>query len=161
MAGSAAFTAALAVVLALLAGPPVTPQPTTLSATREAVYEGSSKPRGFVTTEKIHDRIDIGLRGQLEASEVQLIYMRGTSGFGCVSKFAYTRTPAIVERGGLYGFSYGYTCVSFEGPIEGEYLVGIDATGVAHRLTVEATAKEWAVHKAALESIVPSLKPLA
>ncbi|ALE04381.1 hypothetical protein AL755_01410 (plasmid) [Arthrobacter sp. ERGS1:01] len=130
-------------------------------STALAVYEGSAKPRGVVTREKIHERIDTGLRGQLAASQAQLVYLRGTSGFGCLARFAYTRPPAIVDRDGLYGFSYGYTCVSAEGPIDGEYLVGIDTTGVSHRLTVEATATEWAAHKAALEAIVPSLKPLA
>lgn len=122
-----------------------------------AVYTASGKPQGDVTTEKIHNAIDIGFKGQLSASPEKLVDMRSTSGFGCTDTFDYTDKPAIVDRDGLYGYSYGYTCNSYRGPIQGEYLVAYDTTGVAHRLTVEALAAQWATNAPTLRAIIPSL----
>ncbi|WP_104086999.1 hypothetical protein [Arthrobacter sp. GMC3] len=125
-----------------------------------AVYTSWSKPQGEVTTEKIHEAVGVGFQGQLDASPEKLIDMRSTSGFGCVDTFAYTDEPVIVDRDGLYGYSYGYTCDSYQGPIQGEYLVAYDTTGVAHRLTVEALAAQWAANASSLQAIIPSLIPV-
>ncbi|WP_186760510.1 hypothetical protein [Arthrobacter alpinus] len=124
-----------------------------------AVYAASGKPQGDVTTEKIHDAIDMGFQGQLDASPQKLVDMRSTSGFGCTDTFNYTEEPAIVDRVGLYGYSYGYTCNSYRGPIQGEYVVAYDTTGVVHRLTVEALAAQWAANAPTLQAIIPSLTP--
>lgn len=123
------------------------------------VYQAGEKPTGNVTTEKIHASIDKGLSGQLAASQKDLVYFRSTSAFGCLKDFAYTDKPVIVERDGLYGYSYGYTCFSYQGKITGEYLVAYDTTGISHRMTVEAIDAEWAKNKATLTAIVDSLKP--
>lgn len=125
------------------------------------VYEAGARPEGAVTQEKIHKAIDQGFAAQLDASQDELIYMRGTSGFGCVGDFAYTQEPATVERDGMYGYSYGYTCLSYKGAIEGEYFVAYDNSGVSHRLTVEALASEWNNNKQALTAIIASLRPAA
>ena len=123
------------------------------------VYQAGEKPTGDVTTDKIHAAIDKGLAGQLAASQEDLVYFRSTSAFGCLKDFAYTEKPVIVERDGLYGYSYGYTCFSYQGQITGEYLVAYDTTGISHRLTVEAVDAEWASNKNTLTAIVDSLKP--
>lgn len=129
-------------------------------ATALMVYEAGERPDGVVTTEKIHDAIEQGLDGQLAASQEELVSYRSDSGFGCLSDFAYTSDPVIVQRDGLYGYSYGYSCMSVQGGITGEYLVAYDTNGVSHRLTVEAQDAEWARNKGALESIIDSMKPV-
>lgn len=129
-------------------------------ATALMVYEAGERPDGVVTTEKIHAAIEQGLDGQLAASQDELVLYRSDSGFGCLSDFAYTSDPAIVERDGLYGYGYGYSCMSMQGGITGEYLVAYDTNGVSHRLTVEAQDAEWARSSATLETIVDSLKPV-
>lgn len=129
------------------------------SASSMMVYEAGDRPAGAVTTEKIHAAIDQGLAAQLAASQEDLVYFRSTSAFGCLKDFAYTDKPVIVERDGLYGYSYGYTCLSNQGKITGKYLVAYDTVGVSHRMTVEAVDAEWASNKATLTAIVDSLKP--
>lgn len=128
-------------------------------ATSMMVYEAGDTPTGDVTTEKIHAAIDQGLAAQRAATQEDLVYYRSTSAFGCLQDFAYTSQPVIVERDGLYGYSYGYTCSSYKGNITGEYLVAYDTSGVSHRMTVEALDAEWASNEATLTSIVDSLKP--
>jgi hypothetical protein len=123
------------------------------------VYDAGKRPQGQVTREKIEAAINAGLQGQLDASDEKLLDMRSTSGFGCISDFAYTRRPAIVDRDNMYGYNYGYTCTAHTGAIEGEYLVAYDSTGVSHRLTVEARTSEWAAHRKAMEAVTASFRP--
>lgn len=130
-------------------------------ATALMTYEAGARPDGEVTQEKIHAAIDQGFQGQLDATQEDLVYFRSTSGFGCVQDFNYTEMPALVERDGMYGYSYGYTCESYKGMIEGQYFVAYDASGVSHRMTVEALQTEWDNNKASLTAIIPSLKPAA
>ncbi|MFB9163855.1 hypothetical protein [Arthrobacter psychrochitiniphilus] len=130
-------------------------------ATALMVYEGGARPEAAVTPEKIHTAIDQGLAGQLAASPDELLYYRSTAGFGCLDDFGYTNEPAIVERDGMYGYSYGYTCHSYQGNVTGEYFVAYDSTGVSHRMTVEAKSSEWASSKRLLQSITASLHPAA
>lgn len=129
------------------------------AASAMVVYEAGSRPQSEVTEEKIHAAIDQGLAGQLAASQAELVYYRGTAALGCAADFNYTLEPSTVERDGLYGYSYGYTCQSYNGPIEGIYLVAYDMTGVSHRLTVEALQSEW--DDKSSTAIVDSLKPVS
>lgn len=130
-------------------------------ATALLTYEAGAKPDGDVTQEKIHAAIDQGFQAQLDATQEDLVYFRASSGFGCLQDFNYTQEPSLVERDGMYGYSYGYTCESYQGRVEGQYFVAYDASGVSHRMTVEALQTEWDNHKATLTEIIPSLKPAA
>ncbi|MGO2540123.1 hypothetical protein ACT3TS_17585 [Specibacter sp. AOP5-B1-6] len=130
-------------------------------ATALLTYEAGAKPDGEVTQEKIHAAIDQGFQAQLDATQEDLVYFRASSGFGCLEDFNYTQEPSLVERDGMYGYSYGYTCESYQGRVEGQYFVAYDASGVSHRMTVEALQAEWDNHKATLTEIIPSLKPAA
>lgn len=123
------------------------------------VYEAAERPASPASREKISKAVDTGLRLQLELSQAKLVELRSTAGFGCASDFSYTNKPVIVDNDGFYGYSYGYTCTSFTGPIQGEYLVGFDNAGVAHRLTVEALSAEWSAHKKSMEAIIGSFVP--
>lgn len=133
-------------------------------ATALVTYKAGDRPEGDFTAEKIqdavHKAIDQGLAGQLAASQDELIYMRTSAGFGCMENFSYTEKPAIVERDGMYGYGYGYSCLSYQGKVTGEYFVTYDSAGVSHRVTVEALDAEWAKNKATLSSIIDSLKPV-
>lgn len=133
-------------------------------ATALVAYKAGAPAPSDVPAETInaavHKAIDAGLAAQLASSQEELIYMRTSSGFGCLENFAYTEKPAIVERDGLYGYSYGYTCASYQGNVTGEYFVVYDSAGASHRLTVEALDAEWAKNKATLPAIVDSFKPV-
>lgn len=127
------------------------------------VYQATEKPVTAISKEEIEVKakaaIDQGLEEQLAASQEDLVYMRGTSAFGCTSDFKYTKQPKVVQKQNLYGYTYGYTCSGYNGQIQGEFLVAYDFTGVAHRLTVEAKVNDWAKNKDALQAIVPSFEP--
>lgn len=123
------------------------------------IYEAAGKPATAPTQEQIRSAIDQGLQGQLDATESQMIYFRSTSGFGCQANMKYTAKPAIIDRDGMYGYSYGYACQTYDGNIEGIYQVAYDDSGVAHRFTIEALAGEWAQNRAVYEAMVASVKP--
>ncbi|MDJ0316801.1 hypothetical protein [Arthrobacter antibioticus] len=76
-------------------------------ATALLVYEAGAKPRQVLTQRQIHDAIDTGIQKQVDATQEDLVYFRSTSGFGCVADFNYTHKPTLVERDGMYGYSYG------------------------------------------------------
>lgn len=128
-------------------------------ATALLVYEAGAKPRQVLTQRQIHDAIDTGIQKQVDATQEDLVYFRSTSGFGCVADFNYTHKPTLVERDGMYGYSYGYTCETYKGAVTGEYFVAFDDAGISHRMTVEALQTEWERNKEALSAIIDSLKP--
>ncbi len=130
-----------------------------LDSTALLSYTASAKPSHTPTQQRIHEVLDSGFQGQLDLPPERLLDLRRTSGFGCVKDFNYVERPAVVERDHLYGFSYGYTCMTLEGPIEGEYLAAADDTGTVHRLTVEALQFEWDRNRDSLTAIIDSFKP--
>ena len=111
------------------------------------------------TQQQIHEILDLGLRSQLQLPQDRLVEQRSTSGFGCVQDFAYTERPSILERDHMYGFRYGYGCMTISGPIQGEYLVAIDDTGVLHTFIVEALQFEWDASRESMTAIIDSFKP--
>ncbi|MEV8183175.1 hypothetical protein [Specibacter sp. NPDC078692] len=129
------------------------------SATSMLFYEATKRPPRELTKEEIHTRVNQGLARQLAATQEDLASDHSVIAFGCVDDFSYTNKPVIVERNGLYGLRYGYTCFSSQGDITGEYLVGFDTVGRSYRMAVEALDSEWDNSKSALKAVVDSVQP--
>lgn len=123
-------------------------------------YRASAKPSRKVTEELIRQAIDKGFSAQNEASQAELVSMRSSAGFGCVSDFDYVVKPKIFKRDQMYGYSYEYTCQSSFGKSHGTYLVAYDDSGVAHRLTVDSLESAWGKYGDQIKKVNPSFKPI-
>jgi len=115
--------------------------------------KGSEAP---VDTEKARSAMKTALQVQKDASQRQLLSMRESTGHGCATNFKYTTEPAYQEKGDLIGYTYGFTCDSYYGPVQGVYGVWYDEYGAQHRLLVSSLQSYWNDHQAELEGIITS-----
>lgn len=119
--------------------------------------KGSAEP---VEREKARSAMETATQTQLDATASQLAAMRESTGHGCAANAVYTNAPALVEKGDLIGYTYGFTCDSFYGPVQGEYGVWYDEYGAQHRLLVSSLQEYWDENQADLEEIMKSAKAL-
>lgn len=96
------------------------------------------------------------LQSQLNATPSQLLSYRESSGHGCAANVKYTTQPTLQEKGNLIGYTYGYTCESMYGSVQGTYGVWYDQYGGQQRLLVSALAPYWNKNSSALQAILDS-----
>lgn len=113
-----------------------------------------------VDKERARAAMKAALKTQTTATESQLLSMRESSGHGCAANISYTNEPVYVEKGDLIGYTYGYTCDSYYGPVQGEYGVWYDEFGAQHRLLVSSLQQYWDDNETGLAAILKSTKAL-
>ena len=113
-----------------------------------------------VEKERARSAMKTALQAQVNATESQLLSMRESSGHGCAANVEYTDQPVYVEEGDLIGYTYGYTCDSYYGPVQGLYGVWYDEYGAQHRLLVSSLQEYWDDNQSGLEEILKSAKAL-
>lgn len=119
--------------------------------------KGGAEP---VDKERARSAMRTALRTQINATESQLLSMRESSGHGCAANIVYTNEPTYAEKGDLIGYTYGYTCDSYYGPVQGVYGVWYDEYGAQHRLLVSSLQQYWDDNQSGLEAILKSAQAL-
>lgn len=110
----------------------------------------------LIDKERARAAMKTAVETQKNATQSQLLSYRESSGHGCTSNVKYTDEPTYKEKGDLIGYTYGYTCNSFYGPVQGVYGVWYDQYGGQQRLLVSALAPYWNDNSDTLESILTS-----
>lgn len=129
------------------------------AATAMLEYEAISPPEGAPPVRQMRADMEITLQKLRGASAETLLRMHDDRGFGCTSFAKFSQAPDTWERDKLHGLSYGFACMSYRGPVQGQTVLAYDETGVIHRLSVEALQEEWDRNHHQLTAILDSLRP--
>lgn len=93
-------------------------------------------------------------KAYLGSSNAQMLSYHSDSGHGCAANFKFTSQPKYNTDNNLVGITYGFTCTSLYGEVQGAYGVWYDAYGDKQTLLVSSLNRYWKMHAADLSAIV-------
>lgn len=112
--------------------------------------------------EEMREDVDRTFSKSLTATPTSLgsAHKRLNLGSGCSENFAHVGTPKLVQRDGLYGYRYEYTCTSsLVGEVHGQTFLSFDTRGISHLVVIESKTAAWEKNSDKLNKVIDSFKP--